>query len=185
MSIKNSKQTEAPMVSKKVIKKVTKKEHPMKHSQGFSLIEVLVSLLILSLGLLGVAGLQTTSLRSNQTAYFRSQATAAAADIIDRMRANLQGVANGKYNAINSDNLPSDPSCIDSGCDADQLADFDIIDWATNTLASLPSGAGTVTVDNMGTAADASDDVFVVSISWNDATDQNNPNKNLVVHFQL
>lgn len=170
---------------KKTSKKVAQSDQPMKYSKGFSLIEVLVSLLILSLGLLGVAGLQTASLRSNQTAYFRSQATAAAADIIDRMRANPQGVANGKYNAIDSANLPSDPSCIDSGCGADDLADFDIIDWATNTLASLPSGTGTVTVDNMGTAGDTSDDVFVVSISWNDATDQNNPNKNLVVHFQL
>ena len=157
----------------------------IRRARGFSLIEVLVSLLILSLGLLGVAGLQTTSLRSNQTAYFRSQATAAASDIIDRMRANPQGVADGKYDAIDSANLPSDPNCIDTGCNAADLADHDIIDWATNTLASLPSGAGTVSVDNMGTATDASDDVFVVDISWNDATDQNNPNKNLVVHFQL
>jgi type IV pilus assembly protein PilV len=177
MSLKNSKYTK--------LLKTGESRLSVKRSQGVSLIEVLVSLLILSLGLLGVAGLQTTSLRSNQTAYFRSQATAAAADIIDRMRANPQGVGNGKYDTIDSDDLPSDPSCIDSGCDADELADYDIIDWATNTLASLPTGAGTVRVDNMGTAGDDSDDVFVVSISWNDATDQDNPSKNLVVHFQL
>ncbi|WP_455210274.1 type IV pilus modification protein PilV [Kaarinaea lacus] len=157
----------------------------MKKTSGFSLIEVLVSMLILSLGLLGVAGLQTTSLRGNQTAYFRSQATAAASDIIDRMRANPQGVVAGKYDAIDSASLPSDPNCIDSGCSAEALADHDIIDWATNSLSSLPSGAGTVIVDNMGTATDATDDVFVVTINWNDITDQNNQNKNLVVHFQL
>ncbi len=117
----------------------------IRRSRGVTLIEVLVSLLILSLGLLGVAGLQTSSLRGNQTAYFRSQATAAASDIIDRMRANPQGVANGQYNAVDSASLPSDPNCIDTGCDATKLAAHDIIDWATNTLAPLPSGAGTVT----------------------------------------
>jgi len=167
------------------MKHVPSKHTCRKFSQGFSLIEVLVSILILSLGLLGVAGLQTTSLRSNQTAYFRSQATAAASDIIDRMRANPQGVAASKYDAVDSANLPSDPNCIDSGCNADELADHDIIDWVTNTLASLPSGAGTVALDNMGTATDPSDDVFVVTITWSDVTDQNNQNKNLVVHFQL
>jgi len=159
--------------------------YALKHAQGVSLIEVLVSILILSLGLLGVAGLQTTSLRSNQTAYFRSQATAAASDIIDRMRSNLQGVANGKYDAVDSTILPSNPNCIDNGCNADQLADHDIIDWTNNALALLPSGAGTVTLDDMGTANDPSDDVFVVAIRWNDALDQDNQNKTLVVHFQL
>ncbi len=167
------------------MKYIPTKQVSMQFSKGFSLIEVLVSMLILSLGLLGVAGLQTTSLRSNQTAYFRSQATAAASDIIDRMRANPQGVAAGKYDAIDTASLPSDPNCIASGCNAENLADHDIIDWATNTLSSLPSGAGTVAVDDMGTATDASDDVFVVTVSWSDATDQANQDKNLVVHFQL
>ncbi|MGD8940278.1 MAG: type IV pilus modification protein PilV [Gammaproteobacteria bacterium] len=158
---------------------------PRQNVKGVSLIEVLVSLLILSLGLLGVAGLQTTSLRSNQTAYFRSQATAAASDIIDRMRANPQGVAAGKYDDIDSASLPGDPNCIASGCSAENLADYDILDWSTNTLSSLPSGAGTVSVDDMGTNTDATDDVFVVTISWSDATDQANQDKNLVVRFQL
>ncbi len=184
MSNKISKLTKRPN-SMNRLPGITGTGKMMRSAKGITLIEVLVSLLILSLGLLGVAGLQTTSLRSNQTAYFRSQATAAASDIIDRMRANLQGVSNGKYDAVDSANLPSDPNCIDSGCSADQLADHDIIDWATNTLGTLPTGAGTVTIDNMGTPIDPSDDVFVVSISWNDATDQNDPNKSLVVHFQL
>lgn len=184
MAIKNSKCIERQKRANGLVR-MSIEDKPIGNARGFSLIEVLVSLLILSLGLLGVAGLQTTSLRSNQTAYFRSQATAAASDIIDRMRANPQGVVDGNYDAIDTTNLPSDPNCIDSGCNASDLADHDIIDWATNTLSSLPSGAGTVSVDDMGTATDASDDVFIVNISWSDATDQNNPNKNLVVHFQL
>jgi type IV pilus assembly protein PilV len=157
----------------------------IRRDKGFTLIEVLVSVLILSLGLLGVAGLQTFSLRSNQSAFYRSQATAAAYDIIDRMRANAQGVTGGNYNALDSANLPADPDCITSGCTASELADYDIRDWANHSLASLPSGSGTVTVDDMGTAADSSDDVFVVTVRWTDATDQTNPNKSLAVRVRL
>ena len=101
------------------------------------------------------------------------------------MRANPQGVAAGKYDAINTNTLPSDPNCISSGCDAGELADHDVLDWAANALSALPAGKGSVTLDNMGTATDASDDVYVVIISWSDATDQNNQSKNLVVRFQL
>ena len=156
-----------------------------RQANGFTLIEVLISVLILSLGLLGVAGLQTFSLRSNQAAFFRSQATAAAYDIIDRMRANPQGVAAGDYDALDSAQLPGDPGCISAGCTASQLADYDVLDWAGHSLTLLPSGVGTVTVDDMGTAGDPSDDVFVVNISWDEATDQANPNKNLTVRVRL
>lgn len=157
----------------------------MKNVQGITLIEVLVSMLILSFGLLGVAGMQTSSLRTNQSAYFRSQATASAYDIIDRMRANVVGVQAGNYDAVNSDALPSDPNCIDTGCSAAELADHDVRDWTLNTLSLLPSGIGTVAVDDMGTAIDPTDDVHVVTVSWNDVTDQNNQNKSIVVRVQL
>jgi type IV pilus assembly protein PilV len=146
---------------------------PRKYMQGVTMIEVLVSMLVLSLGLLGVAGLQNTSLRSNQSAYFRSQATAIASDIMDRMRSNPDGVANGHYDAIDSANLPNDPACIDTanGCNAADLAAHDARDWALNVLSVLPTATGTVVVDNMGTAGDASDDVFIVTVNWSDLSE--------------
>jgi type IV pilus assembly protein PilV len=159
----------------------------MKHQQGISMIEVLVSLLILSLGLLGVAGLQSTSLHSNQSAYLHSQATVAANDIIDRMRSNPEGVADGEYDDVDSDALPSDPNCIasTSGCTAAQLADHDIREWAQSSLSVLPSVTATVTLNNMGTATDATDDVFVVTINWDDPMDAQHSNKTLVMNVQL
>jgi type IV pilus assembly protein PilV len=169
-----------------VVKKPrAKKPLAIKQAKGITIIEVLVSMLILSFGLLGVAGLQTASLRNNQSAYYRSQATAAAEDIIDRMRANAAGVTAGDYDALDSDSLPNDPNCINTGCNAAQLAAHDVRDWVQNTLSLLPSSHGTVAVDTMGTNTDPSDDVFVVTIDWNDVTDQNNPNKNLVINVQL
>jgi len=68
--------------------------------RGMTLIEVLVTLILISVGLLGVAALQLTSLRSNQDAYVRSQASALAGDILDRMRAN-QAKASSYVTALN------------------------------------------------------------------------------------
>jgi type IV pilus assembly protein PilV len=138
--------------------------------QGVTMIEVLVSMVVLSVGLLGTAGLQTTSLRSNHSAYMRSQATAIAYDLVDRMRSNPDGVAAGNYDDIDSTSLPADPACVDTanGCSAAQLAAHDIRDWSLNALPALPGATGTVVVDDMGTAADDSDDVFVATVNWTD-----------------
>ena len=64
---------------------------------GMTLIEILVSLLILAIGMLGMAGLQTVSLRNTQSAYQRTQAAILSNDIVERVRANLQGVEDGSY----------------------------------------------------------------------------------------
>src|SRR3546814_15761253 len=65
--------------------------------EGFGLIEVLVSMLILGVGLLGMIGLQMNALQFNQTAAFRSHATFLAYDIADRMRANAPAPMTGSY----------------------------------------------------------------------------------------
>lgn len=62
-----------------------------RHQQGTSLLEVLISVIVLALGLLGFAGLQSVSMKNNHNAYMRSQATVLAADGIDRLRANKVG----------------------------------------------------------------------------------------------
>jgi len=62
-------------------------------ARGFTLVEVLVTVVVISVGLLGIAALQTTSLRSNHESYLRTQATAFADDIIDRIRSNRDDAA--------------------------------------------------------------------------------------------
>ena len=64
---------------------------------GFSLIEVLISVLVVSLGLLGAAALQATALRSNQGSYERTQVSILSQSLFDAMRANLAGLDNGDY----------------------------------------------------------------------------------------
>ncbi len=146
---------------------------------GFTLLEVLISLLILSFGLLGLAGLQAHSLRNNHSAYLRSQASLLAYDMSDRIRANVDWTSAStiassmsNYNNISTATAYTDPGCITSGCTLIQMAQYDAYFWKTNVAAGLPSGAGTV---KQGAASGTTDcDVvaitdtatYVVKVTW-------------------
>lgn len=129
---------------------------------GFSLIEVLVTMVVLSIGLLGIAGMQASGLRNNHAAYTKTQATNLAMDMAERIRANPQGQAN--YVGFDSTEAPSNPGCINSvsGCTAEQLATYDMFEWSQPLNADpkpiLPAGRGIVT--------QADDDTFIVTILW-------------------
>ena len=125
--------------------------------KGFSLIEVLIAVVILAIGLLGIAGLQLTGLRFAHNANLRYQASLQAYDMADRMRANIQGVNAGAYNSISG--AGSDPGCITSGCTAGQMAATDAFQWNIANAQLLPQGTGTVT----GAGANS---VFTITVSW-------------------
>lgn len=129
---------------------------------GFTLIEVLIALIVLSIGLLGLAGMQLGGLRSNTDAYHRTQATLLAYEMADRMRANMAGVRNGNYNNITS-TKPADPGCISTGCNVEQLGRHDTFAWLAGLQNTLPAGRGTVAVS----AADNA--VFIITVMWDEA----------------
>ncbi len=147
--------------------------------QGFSLLEILISLVIISIGLLGMAGLQVTSLKQNQSAYMRSQATILAYDIIDRMRANAVSAQDGNY-FITSGTVDSDCEST-SGCTDSEMASHDVARWQARLAEELPSGGGQVCRDTntedstssdltkpvCGSSSDA-DLPVVVYVWWND-----------------
>ena len=112
---------------------------------GFTLLEILISLLILSVGLLGLAGLQVNGLHSNQDSYVLTQAMAQAYDMTDRIRANTVGFTAGYYNNI-APTIPStDPGCATTACSSADMASHDAYQWNTANLNLLPNGKGTVT----------------------------------------
>src|SRR5215510_14386609 len=95
--------------------------------RGVSIVEALVALVILSVGMLGVAGLYLESLRSNRTALSRTNAVALVNDMADRIRANRAGLAN--Y-ALASGTAPSGGSdCLNGRCTPAQLALYDQVRW--------------------------------------------------------
>ena len=141
---------------------------------GFSLLEVLIALVILSVGLLGIAAMISTTIKSNDSAYMRTQATALAYNIIDRMRANPNAAQNGTYDiaigtpASGSTNVCTGPS---ANCSSTQLAGYDLAQWK-QTLASsangLPDGDGGIVTNTVGGLT-----MVTVTIQWNDSRAQN------------
>jgi type IV pilus assembly protein PilV len=121
------------------------------------MVEILVTIFVLAIGLLGLAGLQATGLKNNQSAYLRTVAMQQAYDMADRIRANPGGKDAGDYDAISG--TPSDPGCITSGCSTAQMAQYDAYEWNTDNAALLPSGLGTVT---------RSGKMFTVTLMWDD-----------------
>ena len=99
-------------------------------SRGMTLIEVLVAMVVISVGLLGIAALQMLSLRNSQGAYLRTQATALAGDIIDRMRANRTVALAGGYDIAFGQTivLGATPT----------IADHDRMEWKDALVAELP-----------------------------------------------
>jgi type IV pilus assembly protein PilV len=151
---------------------------------GFTLIEVLVAMLVLAVGLLGLAGLQAHALKNNQSAYYRSQATQLAYDIADRMRANQIEAKNFATSQYDSDVLaPADATnqanCkTTTGCTPAQMAEQDLYDWQQNLKEWLPLGTGSI---------NAVDPIITVTINWDDnhdgAVDSDDPN--FTMSFQL
>lgn len=141
-------------------------------SNGFSLIEVMLAILIMSLGLLGVASTLLVSLRSASSNYLKQQAVQYTYDITDRMRANA-GVADDPSSANpyitalseSSASTPS-PNCSAAPCNATQMAAYDVWQWKTLLKRNLPGGLGQVKVTPAGPAANLAR--VVVTVEWSD-----------------
>ena len=133
----------------------------LKHSRGFTLLEVMVAMVIFSIGLLGLASLQGQSVQFSHSAYLKSQGTFYAYDILDKMRVNRGLALSGNYNATFSSTGTDNGCYSNSGnCTAADMASHDVYDWK-QLLASLPDGNGSVTT--AGTA-----NSFTVIVSWTD-----------------
>ena len=113
----------------------------MSRPAGFTLIEVMISVLVMSIGLLGLASLQVTSLRFNNDSSAQTQAAYLASDMADRMRANVSRAADypGKAAGANA-------SCYTAaGCSPDEMAANDIFEWNEVLRKRLPAGQGSIT----------------------------------------
>ncbi|MGH8501582.1 MAG: type IV pilus modification protein PilV [Gammaproteobacteria bacterium] len=127
---------------------------------GFTLVEVLVAVLVLSFGLLGMAGLQVYSLASNHSAYLRSQATVLAYDIVDRMRANPEQAEAGAYDIDFEAAAPATSvNCESSACTGADMAAFDLGQWLLGTAGRLPNGDGEISRNGS---------IFIVAVRWTD-----------------
>lgn len=101
---------------------------------GFTLLEVMVAVFVLSIGLLGLAHLQVTTLKTTQSADFKTQASLLATDMLNRMRANQAAAYGGDYAIALTDDAPAQGT----------VADTDIAQWRNNLARQIPTGVGSI-----------------------------------------
>lgn len=138
--------------------------------RGFTLLEVLIALLIFSLGLLGLAGLMVVSVKTNQSAYLRTQASFLAQSMADRMRGNISQITayNGDYDASTA----SASYC--TSCDPVGLADRDRKAWSQQLIDFLPNPTANITCNGAVVPATSGTGTFdglcQFTITWNEAS---------------
>ena len=132
--------------------------------RGFSLVEVLIALVIMSVGMLGIASLYVQSLQAGRTSLFRHNAVTLAGDVADRIRANPTAVA--AYAGAGADN-----SCIAMGinCSNVQMAAHDVLLWGQQADDSLPNGNVAITIDNAVNPPN-----YTIAITWDEPVGQQN-----------
>lgn len=124
-------------------------------SAGFTLVEVLIALVVLSIGLVGMGALMIQGHQFTRSSLHRSQATFLVYDIVDRMRANGAGVQADHYDATTPGLVAA---CKAGGCTALQMAQNDVQEWLNAVQTALPGGCGSLR--DIGTGE------FEVMIQW-------------------
>lgn len=137
------------------------------NQNGFTLLEVMIALVIFSIGLLGLAGLQSAGMRNNQISYSRTYATQLAYDLADRIRNNNPDTAVIDYSTIAPNNIPN---CLTNvaGCTAAQMAAFDLYEW--NTMINDPMNPNASPLKNATgfIALNNATNTYTISIGWDE-----------------
>ena len=146
------------------------------NSKGFTLIEMLISVVVISVGILGVAALQTLGVRYTQNSYMLSIATQQAQDMAERIRANpaeMVDVSGGYYNTISGLYSGTKPDCITSSCTSVQRAQVDHAEW---------TGTNNTLFGNTGSVARAGNR-FLITVNWSDVESTGSENKQYTLTF--
>lgn len=129
------------------------------------MIEVLVTLVVLSVGLLSLAALQIATLKHNNSALTRFEATMLAYDILDRMRANRNSAIRGSYNI----------SVLETATNDEDIAGQDLTMWKAALGDKLPAGNGSISV---------ADRQATVTVQWSEDWDESLNNQPMILVFR-
>lgn len=132
--------------------------------RGFSMLEILITLVIISIALLGTAGLQVYAMRVNQGGQFRTQAVFLASDMAERMEANKAAAVAGNYVlALTSTSSVAATNCAAAACDSTNLASWDISQWGQAIGNLLPQATWQITQTTAGNPS-----TYSIVINWTD-----------------
>ncbi len=132
---------------------------------GFSMLEVLVSLMLIALAMLGQAGLQANALKMSKGASFRIQAVQLANEISERMEANKTGTIAGQYDVATAASTASTAStdCATAACNSTALSAYDLAQWTSRVVSTLPSGTWQLTRTVTGNPT-----TYSIVLTWQD-----------------
>ncbi|MBF0108253.1 MAG: type IV pilus modification protein PilV [Magnetococcales bacterium] len=139
-------------------------DHGGKKNSGFSLLEIMITLVILSIGLLGLARLQLGAIKQVYSSHLRSQALFLSRDILERMRANRTLALNGAYAAQLDVAVTSVLDCAAVSCTPAQMVTYDLAQWKDDLAQLLPSGDGEIVAIDSG----GLENLFVINVRWDD-----------------
>ena len=126
---------------------------------GFSLVEVLIALVIMSIGMLGIAGLYVEGMKAGRTSTCRHHAVTIASDVADRIRANPTG-------GVDYEGARGNNNCVlgNVDCNPSQMAANDIDLWLTQADQMLPNGNVAITFDDTVTP-----NTYQIDVTWQEA----------------
>lgn len=140
----------------------------IKSQNGFTMVETLVALVVLAIGMLGIAALYLNSLQAGRSAIYRTEAVNLAADLADRIRANRAAIAG--YGNVYADPFVAVPACYTTaGCTAGDLATTDLSGWKADLALQLPNGQGQVVVNPLGPPLPGEPNNYVITVQWVEA----------------
>jgi len=162
----------------------------IKQQQGFSLLEVMITIFLLAIGFLVAAKMQAHSFRSSQSAQMQAYALQISSEIMDKMRNNPIGVANGAYSGKTT-SATAATQCANTGCTPAQQASQDLFEWSAHFIDVRGIGASFVpslhgasdTQPATGSISEPVDDVYTINIDWQGYSDGNLVAENLVIKF--
>lgn len=147
----------------------------LRSQRGFSLIEVMVTIVIVSFGLLGLAGMMFSSVTAGQVSMSRSVAVNLSNEIADRIRTNWKGVQEGAYDDVEESDYAGATACattcVTGECDPETQAVLDICLWKKQVARLLPGGTASIAVSegNLSCATPSEVCSFNVTINWNES----------------
>ena len=149
----------------------TERNNRQPKQKGFSLIEVLIAMVIMSVGMLGIAGMFVRSMQAGRTSMFQHHAVTLAGDVADRIRANPRATI--AYMGVGANN-----NCVDGGidCNPGELAANDIFLWDQQAAATLPNGAVNVQFNGGVTPP-----TYQIQVSWNEPNQGVNQARNYTI----